>query len=256
MKTITGLSVTLTLLVTLMAGCQQQANDTRQTEANSTRGATLLNFVEFEKSIEPYATRLIVTDKHLRFDDGEGSEDFVLFDRDNHVIYSVNSAEATILAVHEKQIDIKPPYELTLTHTKLDNLQDAPTIAGKQAQHYQFSANGERCYDVIAVQGLMPDVVVALREFGDLLASDSKVTFNTLPADLQKPCDISMNTFAPGRHLEFGFPIQEWNMNGSGRSLLDFQLDYQANPDLFVLPEDYRRFSVQEFREGKVMPGQ
>lgn len=256
MKTRTGLSVTLSLLVILLAGCHQQADDTKQAAVSSSSGATLLNFVEFEKSVEPYATRLIVTEKYMRFDDGEGSADFVLFDRDNNVIYSVNSSESTILAVHEKQIDIQPPYELKLTHTKLDNLKDAPTIDGKQAEHYQFSANGERCYDVIAVQGLMPDVVVALREFAELLASDSKVTFNTLPADLQKPCDISMNTFAPGRHLEFGFPIQEWSMNGSGRSLLDFQVDYQADPALFVLPADYRRFSVQEFREGNVMPGQ
>lgn len=252
----TGVCVMLSLLVTLLAGCQQQANDAQQQAVKSTSGATLLNFVEFEKSVEPYATRLIVTQEYMRFDDGEGSVDFVLFDRKNAVIYSVNSSEATIMAVHQKQIDIKPPFELQLTHTKLDNLKDAPTIAGKQAEHYQFSANGERCYDVIAVQGLMPDVVVALREFGELLASDSKVTFNTLPADLHKPCDISMNTFAPGRHFEFGFPIQEWSMNGSGRSLLDYQLDYQADPALFVLPADYRRFSVQEFREGKVLPAQ
>jgi hypothetical protein len=173
MKIKTGISVTLSLLALLLAACQQEQSSTAPQDVKTSTGATLLNFVEFEKSVEPYATRLIVTNKY--------------------------------------------------------------------------------CYDVIAVPGLMPDVVIALREFSELLASDSKVTFNTLPADLQKPCDISMNTFAPGRHLEFGFPIQEWSMNGSGRSLLDYQLDYQPDQALFVLPEDYRQFSVQEFREGRVM---
>jgi hypothetical protein len=253
MKIKNGISVTLSLLVLLLAACQQEQAGTVPQDVKTSTGATLLNFVEFEKTVEPYATRLIVTNKYMRFDDGEGSTDFVLFDRQQHVIYSVNSDEETILAVHQKDIQLDAPYELKLTHTKLDNLKDAPTIGGKQAEHYQFSANDERCYDVIAVQGLMPDVVVALREFSELLASDSKVTFNTLPADMQKPCDISMNTFAPGRHLEFGFPIQEWSMNGSGRSLLDYQLDYQPDQALFVLPDDYRQFSVQEFREGKVM---
>jgi hypothetical protein len=253
MKIKTGISVTLSLLTLLLAACQQEQGSTAPQDVKTSTGATLLNFVEFEKSVEPYATRLIVTNKYMRFDDGEGSPDFVLFDRQKGVIYSVNSEEQTIMAVHQKDIQLDAPYELKLTHVKLDNLKDAPTIAGKQAEHYQFSANDERCYDVIAVPGLMPDVVVALREFSELLASDSKVTFNTLPADLQKPCDISMNTFAPGRHLEFGFPIQEWSMQGSGRSLLDYQLDYQPDQVLFVLPEGYRQFTVQEFREGKVM---
>lgn len=253
MKINTGISVTLSLLVLLLAACQQEQDSTAPQDDKTSTGATLLKFVEFEKSVEPYATRLIVTNNYMRFDDGEGSADFVLYDRQKDVIYSVNSSEETIMAVHQKEVELNPPFELKLTHTKLDNLKDAPTIAGKQAEHYQFSANGERCYDVIAVPGLMPDVVIALREFSELLASDSKVTFNMLPADLQKPCDISMNTFAPGRHLEFGFPIQEWSMNGSGRSLLDYQLDYQPDQALFVLPEDYRQFTVQEFREGKVM---
>ena len=253
MKIKTGISVTLSMLALLLAACQQEQGSTAPQDVKTSTGATLLNFVEFEKTVEPYATRLIVTNKYMRFDDGEGSPDFVLFDRQKGVIYSVNSEEQTIMAVHQKDVQLDAPYELKLTHTKLDNLKDAPTIAGKQAEHYQFSANGERCYDVITVPGLMPDVVHALREFGELLASDSKVTFATLPADLQKPCDISMNTFAPGRHLEFGFPIQEWNMNGSGRSLLDYQLDYQPDQVLFVLPEGYRQFTVQEFREGRVM---
>jgi len=252
MKIKTGISVTLSLLTLLLAACQQEQGSTAPQDVKTSTGATLLNFVEFEKSVEPYATRLIVTKQYMRFDDGEGSQDFVLYDRQKAVIYNVISSEETVMAVHRKQIELNPPFELKLTHTKLDYLKDAPTIDGKQAQHYQFSANGERCYDVIAVPGLMPDVVVALQEFSDLLASDSKVTFNTLPSDLQKPCDISMNTFAPGRHLEFGFPVQEWSMNGSGRSLLDFQLNYQPDQALFVLPVNYRRFTVQEFREGKV----
>ena len=81
----------------------------------------------------------------------------------------------------------------------------------------------------------------------------SKVTFNNLPADLQKPCNISMNTFAAGRHLALGFPIQEWSEYGSGRALVDYQLNFQPDASLFVLPADYHHFTVQEFREGKVV---
>ena len=248
--------VTLALFTILLAGCNQQQSSTEQQRLVSENGATMLNFVEHERSVEPYPTRLIVTENFLRFDDGEGSADFVLLDRDKDVIYSVNSSEGTVMAVHKKKIEIQPPFKLELTHKQLDDLKEAPAIEGIQPQHYQFSANGEKCYQVITVQGLMPDVVTALQEFTDLLASDSKVTFNSLPADLQKPCDISMSTFAAGRHLTFGFPIQEWGVKGSGRALVDYQLNYQPDAGLFTLPADYHHFTVQDFREGKVISQQ
>ena len=249
-QTISG--ATLALVTLLLVGCNQQQDETVEQKPVEETGATLLNFIEHERGVAPYPTRLIVTDKFLRFDDGEGSADFVLLDRDKDVIYSVNSDEETVMAVHKKQIEIQPPFKLELTHKQIE-MQQAPEIEGGQPQHYQFSANGEKCYEVIAVQGLLPDVVTALQEFTDLLASDSKVTFSSLPADLHNPCDISMNTFAAGRHLAFGFPIQEWSVNGSGRALVDFQVNYQPADTLFVLPADYHHFTVQDFREGKVI---
>ena len=253
MKTIIINGVTLALITIIFAGCNQQQDTTEQNTLVPESGVTLLNFVEQERGVEPYPTRLIVTENYLRFDDGESSADFVLLDRNKDVIYSVNSEEQTVMAVHKKQLEIKPPFELELTHEQLDDLQGAPDIEGIQPRHIVFSANNEQCYEVIAVQGLLPDVVSAMQEFTDLLASDSKVTFNTLPADLQKPCDISMNTFAAGRHLAFGFPIQEWSANGSGRALVDYQLDYEPDESMFILPADYNHFTVQEFREGKVL---
>ena len=253
MKTIIISGVSLVLITMLLLGCNQQQDATEQKTLVPESGVTLLNFVEQERGVEPYPTRLIVTEQFLRFDDGEDSADFVLLDRNKDVIYSVNSSEGTVMAVHKKKIEIQPPFKLELTHEQLDDLKGAPDIEGIQPRHILFSANSEQCYEVIAVPGLLPDVVTALQEFTDLLASDSKVTFNTLPADLQKPCDISMNTFAAGRHLAFGFPIQEWSANGSGRALVDYQLDYEPDESMFILPADYNHFTVQEFREGKVL---
>ncbi len=252
MKGIITSSATLIVIMTLLAGCNQQKDATEPQRLMSESGTTMLNFIEHERGVDPYSTRLIVTKEFLRFDDGEGSVDFVLLDRNKDVIYSVNSSEGTVMAIHQKDIEIQPPFELELTHEQI-TMQEAPDIEGIQPQHYQFSANGDNCYQVIAVQGLMPDVVTALQEFTDLLASDSKVTFNSLPADLQKPCDISMNTFAASRHLALGFPIQEWSENGAGRALVDYQLNYQPDDSLFELPADYHQFTVQEFREGKVI---
>ncbi len=254
MKTLKMLLGPILALLALSA-CQQNSPESRaDTSAEKPGTDILLTFVEFEKGVDPYRTRVVVTPEFMRFDDGEGSVDFVLFDRRKRIIYSVNSEDETVLAVHPKQIKLEPPMKLALEAHALGNMADAPAIDGKIPQHYQFLANGEICYDTVSVKGLLPDAVDALRDFTAVLASDSKVTFNTIPADLHDPCDMSMSTFAAGRHFAYGFPIQEWSPKGSGRTLIDFRTDYRADPALFVLPKAYTHFTVQEFREGKVMP--
>jgi len=213
---------------------------------------TLLNFTEFEKDVEPYRTRVIVSDNFMRFDDGEGDRNFILFDRQQNIIYSVNDDEETIMLLKEKSLEVKPPFDLKLAHKKVDSMTEAPSIDNKTPQHYQFLANGELCYEVIAVPGLLPQVVTAMQAFNRLIASDSATTFNNLPADLHNACDISMSTFAVGRHLEYGFPLQEWAPKGSGRSLIDYKENYQPDPALFVLPEKFQKYDIQAFREGNV----
>lgn len=241
--------ITVMAALTLLVGCDK-------TEQQAEKDTSVkIKFVEYEKYVKPYPTRLIVTNQFMRFDDGEGSKSYILFDRDANMIYSVNADERTVMSLKHKDIEIEPPMELKLEDKNLGTMEDAPTIQGMKPLHYRFSANGEDCYDVVAVDGLMPDVVEAMKAFKEILASDSKVTFNNMPADLQNACDMSMDTFAAGRHLKYGFPIQEWSTNGDGRTLVDYEENYQPDPELFVLPEDYEHFSVEDIRGGKVTGG-
>ena len=224
----------------LLAGCNSKPQEVE------------IFFSELEPGVEPYQTRLIVTSDYMRFDDGENSIDFVLFDRKKNIIYSTNSGERTVMSVSPKTKDVKPPIELKHDVKNLGMLKEAPKIQGVAAQHYQFMTNDALCYEVVAVKGLLPDVVKAMQEFQEILESDSKLTFHTIPADMHDACDMSMSTFAAGRHLEYGFPIQEWTPNGTGRALIDFNDKFTADKKLFELPKDYQLYSVQDFREGKV----
>lgn len=243
---ITGLAA-----LALLGGC----NNAEQTSPQKPTSVKI-DFVEYEKYVEPYPTRLIVTDKFMRFDDGEGSTSFILFNRDSNTIYSVNDDDRTVMSLKSQDIELEPPMELDLEEHNLGTLEEAPSIQGMEPLHYEFSANGDICYNVVAVKGLMPDVVDAMQAFTAILADDSKVTFNNIPADLHDACDMSMSTFAAGRHLQHGFPIQEWSVDGDGRTLVDYTEDYEPDPALFELPgEDYQHFSVQEMREGKVTGG-
>lgn len=214
--------------------------------------ATEIIFIEQEKHIPPYQTRVLVTPRYLRFDDGAGSRDFILYKRKEHVIYRVNSSDRTIMSIDDHGIAIKPPFDLKLAQKDLGPMKDAPKVGGTVPVHYEFSAGGQLCYDVIAVPGLMPGALAALREFRQVLAADSTHTFNRIPADLQNACDMARSTFAPNRHLSKGFPIQEWRKDGYQRGLKSYKLDDEVDASLFQLPKGYQRYNIQDFREGKV----
>lgn len=211
----------------------------------------LLIFLNSEQDLQPYQTRVIVTPNLIRFDDGEGSTSYTLYDRKNHIARTVDTEARTILEMHAKSVKIDPPFKLTFSVKDLGAMKDAPKIMGKTPMHYQDYVNNKLCFDVITVDGLMPGAVQALREFQELLASDSAVTFNNIPADMHEPCDIAMSTFAPTRFLQHGFPIQQWQP-GFSRMLVDYKEPYTPDPKLFEVPADYFSYTVQQIRDGVV----
>ena len=224
--------------------------------AKKEHGDTLVLFMEQENSIEPFQTRMIISKNFLRIDDGEGSNSFVLYDNDKKVVYSTIPDEARVMAIHEKKLKkgevFEPPFPLTHSVKEMPKMKDAPEIDGEVAKHYQLITNDNVCYDVVAIKNLMPHVVKRLTEFYKHMATDSIVTFNNMPADLHDACDMTTTTFKPARQFEFGFPIQEWGKRNYSRSLIDYDENYKADPKLFVLPEGYQHYTVQELREGKV----
>lgn len=217
---------------------------------------TLVLFVEQESGVEPYQTRMIITKKFVRIDDGEGSNNFVLYNRDKRIVYSINPDEKSIMAIHEKKLKkgriVEPPFKLTHSVKEMPVMKDAPAVNGKMAKHYQLITNDKVCYDVVAVKGLMSDAVKALTDFHKHMASDSMITFNNMPADMHNACDMTSTTFNPARQFEFGFPIKEWGKREYMRSLVDYNVNYKADPKLFIFPEGYKHYTVQDLREGKV----
>lgn len=238
-------NILILLMMAVLSACAQKEH-----------GDTLVLFVEQEDGVEPYQTRMIITKDFVRIDDGEGDQDFVLFDRKNNVVHSVTSSEKTIMAIHEKKLKqgqkFEPPFKLTHASKEMPAMKDVPAIEGEKAKHYQLITNDTVCYDVISVKGLMPHVVKALTEFHKHMATDSYVTFKNLPADMHDACDMTATTFKPGRQFEFGFPIQEWGKRNYSRSLIDYNVNFKVEPNLFKLPEGYKRYTVTELREGKV----
>lgn len=245
MKKLVFLMMSSVVVLSIMSSC-----------ATKEQGDTLILFMEQENGVEPFQTRMIINKNFLRIDDGEGTDSFVLYDRAKKIVYSTSPDERRIMEVHEKKLKkgevFKPPFKLTHAVKEMPKMKDAPTIDGETAIHYQLITNGSICYDVVAIKGLMPFAVKALTEFYNHMATDSVVTFNNIPADMHDACDMTLTTFKPARQFEFGFPIQEWGKREYKRSLIDYDVNYKADPKLFVLPKDYHRYTIQDLREGKV----
>jgi len=233
----------LGLVVVMLMACSKK---------EPTNYAYNILFMEQERSVEPYPTRVIITPGFVRFDDGEGSEDFILFDRKNLLVHSVVADEETVMTVHKKDVEAKSPIKLEFSEKDLGEMKDAPKVGGEQPRHYQLLVNGEVCNDVIAVKSLLPQAVKALREFSLFMASDSKKTLSNIPADMLNACDLAQDTFAPARQLMFGFPVQTLGRRDYSRTLVDFDKSYKLDKTLFVLPVDYKKYTVQDLREGKV----
>ena len=195
--------------------------------------------------MDPYNARLLVTPAYLRLDDGVDDGDFALFDRASRVIYSVTHRDRTVLEIHPRPVDVPAPLALVQSVEKVA-AADAPAVGGHQPQQLRLLVNGEQCYSLVAVDGLLPDAVTALRAYRGVLAGEGARVLPQVPADMQDPCDLALNVYAPSWQLEFGLPIQEVDSQGKGQALLDYNAAYPVDDSLFTLPKGYQHYTPDD----------
>jgi hypothetical protein len=205
--------------------------------------ATILHFQIKPVGQAAYSERVLVTPDFLRFDGGDMGGVYVLFNRRTQTIYSVSPQDKDVLTIRRRPVKVKPHKPLELRQTS-QPYKDAPSIDGKRPQHHTFFAGGKRCYEVVAVPGLLEDVRRALAAFRTTLAGQQALDYGRTPAPPQSACEQARLIFAPTRYLAHGFPIQGWGPQGKARRLLDFKLKQPVAAALFQLPTGYRYYTV------------
>jgi len=265
MKKILG----LVFVVAILSGCDKQAPEEAATQAPSSKDIAevtkpaiaevikpevnraetkvLLVYQVQEPGVDPYKSRIIITDEYIRLDDNDDGNDFVLVNRKDKTVYSVSDDNDSILVVKHRPVTLKAPIELyPETVRKTD--ENAPKIDGRELVHYIFKINGEACQDATIAEGLLIEATAAIAEYRHILAGQHATTFKSTPADLQNACDMAMHIFQPDRYLKFGLPVEERDYTGYKRSLIDFDDAYEVNPALFTLPAEYKQFSIDELQ--------
>jgi hypothetical protein len=210
--------------------------------------AALLVYRVWEEGQDPYISRVLITPRYVRMDEGEGGSQYTLYDREQAVIYNVDDEERSILVIDPPATQLPLPDTLKLEQ-QLSTDSDAPTVAGRQPQRVSLLANGVSCRELVAVPGLLPQAVAGLRDLQTTLGHVQAATLGVIPAEMQSPCDLAENVYAPLRGLDYGLPIQEMGA-GRGRALVDFSADHKVSDGLFALPADYSRTSMGALAAG------
>lgn len=210
------------------------------------QAAAMLLYQVTEPGLEPYNSRIIVTPRHMRMDDGVAEGNFVLFDRKTRIIYSVTHSDKTVLEIRPQTVAIEPPLMLAMQHAVVETERPLPAVAGKTPQQHRLKVNGMLCYEIVTIEGVMDDALAAMRSFRTVLAGENARILPQVPADMQDPCDLALNTFAPHWQLQFGLPIHEWDTQGKGQQLLDFNAGYPVTTPMFSLPKGYQHYQPNQ----------
>lgn len=216
--------------------------------APAKQAGTALYFEEQERGSEPAATRMLVTPEFLRIDYGKDDDDFILYDRKRPTIYSINHADKSALVISPAKVTAKPPRPLT--HRVEKDRQSIPAVGGKPVVHYELFTNDRRCYDLFAADGLLPEVLPALREYAQTMSGEQGATLAFTPQEMQDTCDVANHVFMPTRHLEHGFPVRLEDFAGKTRQLVNYEQGKTFSPSLFIVPEGYKRYRMQDMRGG------
>ncbi len=210
-----------------------------------------LFYREAENGIEPYVSRLSVTNRYLRIDDmsEQPSSGFMLFDAKTGAIYSVSHQDKSILVM--KHFDYDAP-TLSDKLVKEDHaMKDAPKVAGKQVFSYRVSlqddAINELCTSVQYVPGLLPEVGKILQAWQQVVSGNQVKILDRTPEEYRTPCMLSDQVYNRGEYYAKGIAIQEWHSNGKQRVLQDFSKK-KFDDSLFTLPENYERFTLDDPR--------
>jgi len=205
-----------------------------------------LSFTESSPDGE-YPVRMLVSDKFLRIEDGDTRDGFIVFDRAARTIYSVSHAGKSTLVLRARPVTLAAPKQFE--HKVERDKETLPPVDGKTVTHYRLLTNRERCFDVYAADGLLPEAVAALREYHETLAGEQAAMQVNMPIGMQSACDLADQVFVPARYLALGFPVRQVNRAGVTRQLVSYKRDVPVEKGIFDLPKDYKQITPAELRK-------
>lgn len=234
--------ILMSALVLQACNPSDSGSDGSASTANETPQAKIFHFLESEPGIDPYPVRMVVTAGYLRMDEGNATDNFLLFDRQSNTIHSVNHEDKTVLRMPRRDLPSEVPESVSLEERAIET-EGMPDFAGKKPVHTSYFAGDKNCYDAVAVAGFEPDAVDAIREYLLTLSGEQLQNLNKTPPEMRSECMMANLIYAPVRHLKGGFPLREWDYKGYLRELVNMESE-AVEPSLFELDPTYRIYEL------------
>lgn len=204
-----------------------------------------LLYKEEEPGVEPYISRIQVTDRYLRIDDLSDDSGYIVYDDEVGKIYSVSHFDKSILVITSAAVESPVLSKKLLTTDRA--LEDAPRIGGKTVHDYRVELKDESiqemCTHIQYVPGMLKAAGEMLHAYQSAMVANQVKTLQQTPVEYQTPCMLSDQVYFDGNVYSKGLPIMEWRSNGRKRILQSFDAS-EIKAEQFVLPEAYRRFSL------------
>jgi hypothetical protein len=189
-----------------------------------------LRYQDSEDGAPAYQTRILVTEGHLRMDDGRDDADFILFDRKSGRVSNVLHDRKMLMAFSDKKLPDKPAHAY--------QVEKRVTPVREGTVRVQVWADGKLCSETVAVAKLHPEAARALTEYKAALAYTQWATYLNTPAELRQDCDLVHHVWQTGMALSQGLPIEERDYAGRLRQYVSGE-KRELDPGLFQLPKNY-----------------
>jgi hypothetical protein len=199
-----------------------------------------LRYQDSEADGASYPTRILVTERYLRMDEGRDDGDFVLFDRKTGKLVNVLHERKMLMAMHAGKLPKAAPHAY--------RVEKKVTPVREGTVRVQVLAGGKLCSETVAAAKLFPDAVRALSEYKAAMAYTQWTTYRNTPAELRQDCDLVHHVWETGHALSHGLPLEERDYAGRVRQYVGGE-KRTLKPKLFKLPKGYEMLELPGFEE-------
>ena len=199
-------------------------------QASHAADMTVLYYRDQDPGTPSYLTRILVTPKFLRVDEGRDQADFVLLDRKTGILTNVLHDSKTNMRIRTRPLpaEARPSWQ---ADERVEEVHPG-------TRRISLAVHGKVCTQTVAAEKLRPEATKALAEYKAALAWTQYQTYINTPEELRQDCDLVQYVWETDRALRYGLPIEEREYAGRTRQL-ERQGRERIKPGLFKLPAGY-----------------